>query len=121
MFSKVALFAVATFALLVAGGPIPQAGSGSINQCNNGQMLCCSEVNKSNTKAGADALALASVPVQNAITTVGSNCNPITSGGPMGGAAASGAKCAAQPVCCNQSYLSGLVGNSCIPINEQIL
>nr|AHZ18304.1 hydrophobin 8 [Tricholoma vaccinum] len=122
MFSKVALFAIAFFVLLVSGGPIPDSPAPtSLTQCNAGPITCCSSVHQSDSAAGAGLLALVSAPLQNVVTTVGFDCTPITLGGPIGGAAASGAKCATQPVCCDQSFLSGLVGNACIPINMQIL
>nr|AHZ18300.1 hydrophobin 4 [Tricholoma vaccinum] len=127
MFSKVILFAIAFFVLFVNGGPIPGTPTppafapGSVNQCNAGPITCCSSTHQSNSAAGAGLLGLVGIPLQNAVTTVGFNCNPITSGGPVGGAAASGAKCASQPVCCDQLLMSGLVGNGCIPINMQIL
>ena len=93
MFSKVALFAIAFFVLLVSGGPIPGSPAPtSINQCNAGAVMCCSSLHQSNSLAGSTLLSLVSVPIQNAITTVGFGCTPFTLGGPVGGAAASGAK-----------------------------
>src|SRR3984885_7816319 len=93
MFSKVALFAIAFFVLLVSGGPIPGSpASPSLTQCNAGPVTCCSSVHQSDSSTGAMLLGLVSAPLQNVITTVGFACTPITLGGPIGGAAASGAK-----------------------------
>jgi Fungal hydrophobin len=97
MFSKVALFITAflTFLLLASAGPIPggaPVGSPSMTQCNNGPVQCCQSVQSSDSNTGAALLGLVNAPAQNVITAVGFNCNPITYGGQIGGAAGTAAK-----------------------------
>jgi Fungal hydrophobin len=95
MFSKLALFVTAflAFFLLVTASPLPGGSpSGSVSQCNTGPVQCCQSTTQSNTNTGVALLGLVGAPIQGIVTTVGFNCNPITYGGMIGGAAGTAAK-----------------------------
>lgn len=122
MLSTLALFVTAFLALFATAAPAPFPGATApVSQCNSGPVQCCQSTYQSNSPAGAFLLGAVGVPVQSVVTTVGFQCNPISSGTALGGAAGTAAKCSSQPVCCNQGYLQGLVNNACIPLNSQVM
>nr|AHZ18299.1 hydrophobin 3 [Tricholoma vaccinum] len=118
MFSTLAFFLTAFLALFATALPTP-GGAPALSQCNTGPIQCCTSTHQSNSTAGAFLLGAVGIPIQNLVTSVGFDCSPITLG-IVGGAMGSGAKCASQPVCCNQAYFSGLISNGCDPINIQM-
>ncbi|TFK39699.1 hydrophobin-251 [Crucibulum laeve] len=107
MFSKIALFAAASMAVLVAASPVP-GGS----QCSTGPVQCCNSVQDASSADAKKALAgLAGILLGPITGQVGLTCSPITAIG-LGGNS-----CNAQTVCCSGNNFNGLVALGCTPIN----
>lgn len=93
MLSTLALFVTAFLALFATAAPAPFPGATApVSQCNSGPVQCCQSTYQSNSPAGAFLLGAVGVPVQSVVTTVGFQCNPISSGTALGGAAGTAAK-----------------------------
>ncbi|KAF8147855.1 hydrophobin [Crassisporium funariophilum] len=108
MFSKLALFAVATMAVLVAAAPTPSIE----NSCNTGPAQCCNSMHSAESHEGNALLALVGVAVGSVTGQIGATCSPITAIG-LGG----GASCTQQPVCCSDNSFNGLIAIGCSPVN----
>ncbi|KAF8894752.1 fungal hydrophobin-domain-containing protein [Infundibulicybe gibba] len=108
MFSKAALFIVASLAVFVAASPVPDnAGS-----CNVDRMACCNEVSEESSYTESDIISLFTATVRGAKGSVSAVCSPLTVVG-LG----SGSSCTATPVCCDTNNFNGLAAIACTPIN----
>ncbi|KAF8187173.1 hydrophobin [Pholiota molesta] len=105
MFSKLAVFAVATMAVFVAAGDVK-------NSCNTGKVQCCNSVISSDTPGFTQILALVGVDASGFTGQAGLTCSPITAIG-----VGSGSSCTSQPVCCENNNFNGVAALGCTPIN----
>ncbi|KAF8159149.1 hydrophobin [Crassisporium funariophilum] len=108
MFSKLALFAVATMAVLVAAAPAPSIE----NSCNTGPTQCCNSMHSAESQEGTALLGLVGIVVGSVKGQIGANCSPITAIG-----LSNGASCTQQPVCCSDNSFNGLIAIGCSPVN----
>jgi hypothetical protein len=76
MFSKLAIFAAATMALVASAAPTPGDAPSSGN-CNVGSVQCCNSVQDSKSAGIAALLGLLGIDVQNVTGQVGVTCTPI--------------------------------------------
>ncbi|KAI0695481.1 hypothetical protein BC835DRAFT_1414871 [Cytidiella melzeri] len=102
MFSRIAFFAlpllaVATSAAVVARNDAPTTA-------------CCSSTVPADSVAGAKALGLIGVVLQDLTVAIGLNCSPISVVG-----VGSGAECNSDPVSCSDGVI-GSIGIGCAPI-----
>ncbi|PPQ77825.1 hypothetical protein CVT25_015319 [Psilocybe cyanescens] len=114
MFSKIALFAAASMALLVAAAPTPGGSGDMSNSCNTGPVQCCNQMFDSNTEQANFLLALVGAVVGPITGQIGANCSPISAIGIAGNS------CTQQPVCCANNDFNGLVNIGCTPINVNL-
>ncbi|KIM37624.1 hypothetical protein M413DRAFT_76973 [Hebeloma cylindrosporum] len=112
MFSKVALFTVATMAVFAAAAPAP---GGINNSCNTGPVQCCNQLLKSDDKQATLLASLLGLVLGPVTTQVGLQCSPLSVIG-----IGSGSSCSSQPVCCSDNSFNGLVAVGCSPINLNI-
>ncbi|KAF8198089.1 hydrophobin [Pholiota molesta] len=110
MFSKLALFAVATMAVFVAAGEIEES-------CNTGKVQCSYQLHRQLPRVlrhpgFTQILALVGVNAQGFTGQAGLTCSPITVIG-----ASSGSQCTTQPVCCENNNFNGVAALGCTPIN----
>nr|ABB84487.1 HGFI [Grifola frondosa]ABO42329.1 hydrophobin [Grifola frondosa] len=106
MFSKLAIFATAAFAVLAAATPVRR------QQCTTGQLQCCESTSTANDPATSELLGLIGVVISDVDALVGLTCSPISVIG-----VGSGSACTANPVCCDSSPIGGLVSIGCVPVN----
>jgi len=104
MFSKLAIFAVATFALVASAAPMQ-------NSCNVGKVQCCNDTFEHTNEDKMAGLGLLAVVVQGVTGLVGVGCSPISA------LAVAGNSCSSQPVCCENNNFNGLIAAGCTPIN----
>ncbi|KAI0713755.1 hydrophobin, partial [Earliella scabrosa] len=81
------------------------------SKCNTGPVQCCNSVESAHSAAGSTLLALLGVVVQDVTANIGFGCSPISVIG-----VGSGNACAAQPVCCENNNVGGLISIGCVPI-----
>ncbi|KAI0713753.1 fungal hydrophobin-domain-containing protein [Earliella scabrosa] len=105
MFSRLAVFSALAFA---AGALAVPAPSGS---CNTGPVQCCNSLEEADSAAGSAILSLIGIAVQDVTAKVGLGCSPISVIG-----AGTGSACSAQPVCCQNNSVGGLISIGCVPI-----
>ncbi|KAI1784171.1 fungal hydrophobin-domain-containing protein [Ganoderma leucocontextum] len=99
-------------ALLAAVTAIPTPGAAA-GSCNTGPMQCCNTVGQSNDPAVTQGLpALLQVVLRGLNVPIGLNCDPITVIG-----AGFSSSCKAQPVCCENNSVGGLVNIGCVPVS----
>ncbi|KAI0806679.1 hydrophobin [Fomes fomentarius] len=103
MFSSVAVVSTLVFATLAA------AADGS---CNTGPVQCCNSLESANSAAGQALLGLVGATVQDVTAKIGLGCSPISAIG-----VGSGNACQAQPVCCQNNNVGGLISIGCAPIS----
>ncbi|KAF9477852.1 hydrophobin [Pholiota conissans] len=108
MFSKLALFTVASMAIFAAAAP----SGGLENSCNTGPVQCCNSFTESDAPVISALLALVGVKAGDVTGQVGLQCSPLTVVG-LG----SGSSCTSQPVCCENNSFNGVVAVGCSPIN----
>ncbi|KIJ48486.1 hypothetical protein M422DRAFT_247836 [Sphaerobolus stellatus SS14] len=101
MFSKTALVAFASSAILAAALPTEP-----VSQCNTGDAQCCNTVESASSSGAAALLGLLGVVLQDVTAQVGLGCTPISVI-----AISQGANCAQQPVCCTDNTFQGLVSD----------
>ncbi|TFK39707.1 fungal hydrophobin-domain-containing protein [Crucibulum laeve] len=107
MFSKIALFAAASMAVLVAASPVPAGQT-----CSTGPVQCCNSVQDAKSVDVQNAISgLLSVILGPITGQVGVTCSPITAIG-LGGNS-----CNAQTVCCDNNNFNGVIALGCSPIN----
>ncbi|TFK51415.1 fungal hydrophobin [Heliocybe sulcata] len=104
MFSFTKLIAVASIATLAAA-------SSSGGSCNTGPVQCCNNVQKASDPAISTLLGALGIDVSDVNAMVGVQCSPVTVVGAGGGA-----KCSAQPVCCENNSYGGAVAVGCAPV-----
>ncbi|PIL23073.1 hypothetical protein GSI_14381 [Ganoderma sinense ZZ0214-1] len=110
MFSKLALTAVVSaFLAVVTALPTPGAGAG---KCNTGSLHCCNTVDKSSDSSVTGGLSLLSVFFKEIDAAIDLQCSPINVIG-----VGSSSSCNAQPVCCENNAVGGLVSVGCIPVS----
>ncbi|KAI0738077.1 fungal hydrophobin [Daedaleopsis nitida] len=100
MFSRTAVFATLSFALLAAA-----------DNCNTGPVQCCNSVESAHSAAGSAILSLLGVVLQDVTAQIGLGCSPIQAVGVGGGA------CKAQAVCCENNNVGGLISVGCLPVS----
>ncbi|TBU46837.1 fungal hydrophobin [Dichomitus squalens] len=112
MFSKLAITAVLSALLAVATAlPAPKDGD-SGGKCNTGEIHCCNTVGRSDDSSFTKYLTpLVQEAIKDLTTVIGVDCDPIT----VIGATLAGT-CTAQPVCCENKSLGGLVNIGCVPV-----
>ncbi|KAI0713779.1 fungal hydrophobin-domain-containing protein [Earliella scabrosa] len=103
MFSRVAAFS--TLATFVAAA----AAAGA--SCNTGPVQCCNKLEDANSAASSAILSLLGVVVQDVTAKIGFDCSPLSVVG-----VASGNSCSAQPVCCENNNVGGLISIGCVPV-----
>ncbi|CAL1711621.1 unnamed protein product [Somion occarium] len=82
-------------------------------QCNTGNVQCCNTVESADSESGSALLGLLGIVLNvPANVLLGINCSPITV---IGGGV--GSSCSANPVCCENNSVGGLINIGCIPIN----
>ncbi|KAF9442647.1 fungal hydrophobin [Macrolepiota fuliginosa MF-IS2] len=107
MFSKLAIFAAATFAVVTSAAPtVPMQ-----NSCNVGKMQCCNKTVNHTSESNTQLLGTIGVAVSGVTGLIGLGCSPIDV------LAVGGNSCNAQPVCCTGNNFNGLVAIGCTPIN----
>ncbi|KAI0657137.1 fungal hydrophobin-domain-containing protein [Cubamyces menziesii] len=99
MFARIAAFALALPLLAAA------------QNCNTGPVQCCNSVENSDSAAGSAILSLLGLNLQDIVGQIGLQCNPISV---IGGGV--GAHCSAQPVCCQNNNVGGLISVGCVPV-----
>ncbi|KAI0031992.1 hydrophobin, partial [Vararia minispora EC-137] len=82
--------------------------------CNKGSLQCCNQVQAAHsvdfqTLLSQDVLSTLPQALSGSNTPVGLSCSPI--------AAATGASCNQQTVCCSNTHFSGVIAIGCMPIN----
>ncbi|KIM37597.1 hypothetical protein M413DRAFT_258079 [Hebeloma cylindrosporum] len=111
MFSKVALFTVATMAIFAAAAPAPSIE----NSCNTGPVQCCNQLMKSDSAQANLLTSLLGLALGPVTGQVGVQCSPLSVIG-LG----KGASCSSQPVCCSNNSFNGLIAVGCSPINVNV-
>ncbi|KAF8799976.1 fungal hydrophobin [Phlegmacium glaucopus] len=111
MFSKLALFAVASMAVFVAAAPTE---GGIENSCNTGPVQCCNQYHQASSSQADFLKGIFNIAAGPISGDVGATCTPIT------GIGASGTSCSSQPVCCNNNKFEGVVAFGCSPINFNV-
>ncbi|KAI0333079.1 fungal hydrophobin [Cubamyces sp. BRFM 1775] len=99
MFARVAAFALALPLLAAA------------QNCNTGPVQCCNSVENADSAAGSAILSLLGLNLQDIVGQIGLQCDPISV---IGGGV--GAHCSAQPVCCQNNNVGGLISVGCVPV-----
>ncbi|KAF9442646.1 fungal hydrophobin [Macrolepiota fuliginosa MF-IS2] len=107
MFSKLAILAAATLAVVASAAPADPMQ----NSCNVGEMHCCNQMFDHTSESDATFLKFIGVAVSGVTGLVGVGCSPITAIG------AGSNSCNAQPVCCTGNNFNGLVAIGCSPLN----
>ncbi|KAI0764927.1 hydrophobin [Fomes fomentarius] len=105
MFARVAAISLLALPLFASATPL-RRGS-----CNTGEMQCCNSVHESNETAISTLLGLLGLDVSSITGQVGLQCSGISAVG-LGGNSA----CSAQPVCCQNNNVGGLISVGCVPI-----
>jgi len=107
MFSKLALFAAATFAVFVAALPSP-GGPGLDKSCDGGQVYCCDSIQSASSSAATEkSLLNALIPVG---VAAGLTCTPIHV------LALQKLTCTTQTTCCTgENYHGGALVLGCNP------
>ncbi|KAI0738054.1 fungal hydrophobin [Daedaleopsis nitida] len=99
MFSRATIVSTLAFALLAAAG-----------NCNTGPVQCCNKLEDANSAAGSAILSVLGVALQDVTAKLGFDCSPISA------VDLGGSTCSAQPVCCENNNVGGLVSIGCVPI-----
>ncbi|KIJ25017.1 hypothetical protein M422DRAFT_274088 [Sphaerobolus stellatus SS14] len=106
MFSKTALVAFASSAILVAALP-----NEPVSSCTTSPVLCCDSFVTASSASAAKILGLLGIVLQDLNITVGLTCSPITVIG------AGGDSCAGSAVCCADDSHGGLIAIGCFPVD----
>ncbi|KAH9913623.1 uncharacterized protein B0H18DRAFT_1126112 [Fomitopsis serialis] len=79
----------------------------TISQCNvAGGAQCCETTTTAGSVAGAAALAVIGVVVEDISNVIGIGCSPLTVG----------QSCSYSPVCCDENGFGNLISIGCAPI-----
>ncbi|KAI0343784.1 fungal hydrophobin [Trametopsis cervina] len=84
----------------------------SAGNCNTGPIQCCQSTEAASSPAGSLLLGLLGLVVNGVDVLLGINCSPISVIG-----IGSGSTCEAEPVCCQDNAVGGLISIGCIPIS----
>ncbi|KAI9063622.1 fungal hydrophobin [Trametes sanguinea] len=99
MFSRVAVASVLALPLLAVA-----------QNCNTGPIQCCNSVESSTSAAGSAILSLLGLVIQDVGATIGLGCSPISAIG------VGQSSCSANPVCCENNNVGGLISVGCVPV-----
>ncbi|CDO70107.1 hypothetical protein BN946_scf184806.g34 [Trametes cinnabarina] len=99
MFSRVAVAAILALPLLAVA-----------QNCNTGAIQCCNSIESSDSAVGSALLSLLGVVVEDVGVALGLGCSPISVIG------VGQSSCAANPVCCQNNNVGGLVSIGCVPV-----
>ncbi|KAJ3536093.1 hypothetical protein NM688_g6881 [Phlebia brevispora] len=83
----------------------------TVSQCNTGSIQCCQQVESASSAAGSLLLGLLGIVLTDLDVLLGLDCSPISIIG-----VGSGSACSANPVCCENNSLGGLISIGCVPI-----
>ncbi|KAI0668309.1 fungal hydrophobin-domain-containing protein [Trametes maxima] len=101
MFARIAAFAAVAFPILAAA-----------QSCNTGPVQCCNTIQSSDSDAGATILSLIGAALGDVTAQIGLGCTPVSAIGVGAGNA-----CNANPVCCENNNVGGLVSVGCVPVS----
>ncbi|KAH9478603.1 Fruiting body protein SC4 [Psilocybe cubensis] len=98
--------------LLAAANVLPRGGGGGGYQCNTGSLKCCDHVGDVKTLSqeypSLVSLLTATIPID---AIVGVDCSPLSA------VSITSNSCSAQPACCTDNKVNGLVNVQCVPVN----
>ncbi|KAF7800307.1 hypothetical protein EIP86_011556 [Pleurotus ostreatoroseus] len=83
----------------------------TVSECNTGSISCCNSVVESNSAEANLLLGLLGVVLGSVTGLLGLGCSPISVIG-----IGSGNACSANPVCCENNSIGGIINIGCIPI-----
>ncbi|KAK7692065.1 sc3 hydrophobin [Cerrena zonata] len=110
MFSRIVSLVTLTLPLLAVATPTgPPAIPAS--QCNTGPVQCCNTVQSASSPSSAQLLGLLGIVLQDLNVLLGINCSPISVIG------IGGNSCSANPVCCDDNSVGGLISIGCVPVD----
>ncbi|KAH9884407.1 fungal hydrophobin [Cubamyces lactineus] len=78
--------------------------------CNTGPIQCCDSVMSTDSAEGSALLSLVGVAVGDVTGLVGLKCSPIS------GVIVGQSSCSANPVCCQNNNVGGLISVGCVPV-----
>ncbi|KAI0806682.1 fungal hydrophobin-domain-containing protein [Fomes fomentarius] len=102
MFARLAAVSTLAFAALATA-------QGS---CSTGTVQCCESLENTNSIAGSTILAILGLNLQDVTAKIGLKCSPLSVVG-----VGSGNACKAEPVCCQNNNVGGLVSIGCAPVS----
>ncbi|KAI0682237.1 hydrophobin [Earliella scabrosa] len=105
MFARAAAFTLLALPLFASATPVRR------DSCNTGEMQCCNSVHESHETAISTLLGLLGVDLNGITGMVGMQCSGISAVG-----VGSNNACSAQPVCCQNNNVGGLISIGCVPI-----
>ncbi|KAF9532201.1 fungal hydrophobin-domain-containing protein [Crepidotus variabilis] len=110
MFSKLAIFVVATMTVFVSAGN----SDGINNSCNTGPIQCCNSIYEANSAEANFVKSILNIAIPIG-ANVAAQCSPLSVIG-----VGSGSSCSSQPVCCTGNHFNGLVAVGCSPVNVNV-
>ncbi|OBZ77314.1 Fruiting body protein SC3 [Grifola frondosa] len=89
------------------------ASTESAGSCNVGSLQCCDSVESADSPEAIGLLGLLGIVVDGLDVLLGLNCSPLSIIGIGGGS------CDANPVCCENNNVGGLISIGCIPSSSR--
>ncbi|KAF9047206.1 fungal hydrophobin [Hymenopellis radicata] len=105
-FVTLTTLALATFA---AATPAPAPRQDA--QCSTGTLQCCNTTTTATDPLVSVILSLLGIVLPDLTAIIGINCSPLSVVG------VGGSECSANPVCCEDSSVGGLISIGCVPVS----
>ncbi|KAF9047205.1 fungal hydrophobin [Hymenopellis radicata] len=100
-----------TLALATFAAATPTPAPRQDGQCSTGELQCCNTTTTATDPLVSVILALLGIVLPDITAIIGINCSPLSVIG-VGGSA-----CQANPVCCQDNSVGGLISIGCLPVN----
>ncbi|KAF8916197.1 hydrophobin-251 [Mucidula mucida] len=108
---KLVTLTTLALAAFAAATPTPAPRADGDGQCATGPIQCCDTTTTATDPLVSVILSLLGIVLPDLTAIIGINCSPLTIIG------VGGSECSANPVCCENNSVGGLISIGCIPIN----